>query len=139
MPPLDLSINVFGRPLKPVSLVFAATMLLVGIVSILDIGVLKDSLWSDVIGAIAFGVFGIFSVSWWFRSQIIGEVALLGAFFVWGCKFWIILLMYGDSSFRKESFWLSLLWSLLAAGSWLLERADPGGSYASRGDRWTRR
>lgn len=139
MPKLNLPITIRGRPIKPVSLVLMNTMLLLGIISILDLGVLGRSMWSDVLGALAFGVAGTFMIGWFSNSQLISEWALIGAFFVWGFRFWALILLYGWKAFESEGVYLSLLWLLLAGGSWLLERSDDTVVRSWKGDLWTRR
>lgn len=139
MPKLNLPITIRGRPIKPVSLVLMNTMLLLGIISILDLGVLGRSMWSDVLGALAFGVAGTFMIGWFSNSQLISEWALIGAFFVWGFRFWALILLYGWKAFESEGVYLSLLWLVLAGGSWLLERSDDTVVRSWKGDLWTRR
>lgn len=139
MPKLNLPITIRGRPIKPVSLVLMNTMFLLGILSILDLGVLGRSMWSDVLGALAFGVAGTFMIGWFSNSQLISEWALIGAFFVWGFRFWALILLYGWKAFESEGVYLSFLWLLLAGGSWLLERSDDTVTRSWKGDWWTQR
>lgn len=140
MPPMDLPWSVCGRPIKPVSLVLMNTMLILGFVAITDKGLLQDSEWADIIGLIALGVAIIFIVGFWRFSQKLNEYALIGAFFVWGVRFWGILLTQGVDGFSKEAGYLAIMWMLLAAGSWLLERSDPAVHRETvRGSKWTPR
>ena len=139
MPELNLPITIRGRPIKPVSLVLMNTMILLGILSILDLGVLGKSLWSDIIGGMAFCVAGCFMIAWLSNSQTISEWALIGAFFVWGFRFWALILLHGVNSLGSEGVYLSFLWLLLAGGSWLLERSDDTVTRSWKGDWWTQR
>lgn len=138
MPPQNLGITVFGRQVKPVAFVLMTTMFIIGAFSIADAGVLGESEWSDVLGGMGFTIGAVFLSAWWTRSQYIAEMALLGAFFVWGLRFWGIIFVQGAHSFRTEGFYLSLCWMLLAGGSWLLERADPRPETVVWGGTWTR-
>lgn len=139
MPELNLPITIRGRPIKPVSFVLMSGMILLGVFSILDLGVLGTSLWSDVVGGMAFFVASSFMIAWLSNSQTISEWALIGAFFVWGFRFWALILIYGWNSFVSEGAYLSLLWLLLAGGSWLLERSDDTVVRSWKGDWWTQR
>lgn len=139
MPELNLPFTIRGRPIKPVSLVLMNTMLVIGFVSLVDVGVLGDSLWSDVLGGVACVAVGVFGVGWAYNSQRISEWALLLAMFVWGSRFWAIVFVHGWDCIKQEGLYLSFLWVLLAGGSWMLERTDPHGFVRSRGDQWTHR
>lgn len=139
MPELNLPITIRGRPIKPVSFVLMSDMILLGVFSILDLGVLGISIWSDVVGGMAFFVAASFMIAWLSNSQTISEWALIGAFFVWGFRFWALILIYGWNSFVSDGVYLSLLWLLLAGGSWLLERSDDTVVRSWKGDWWIRR
>lgn len=125
MPPMNLPWAVFGRPIKPVALVLMNTMLILGWIGITDNGTLGDSEWADVVGSIAFAVAALFIFSFIKVWQKGAEIAILGAFFVWGVRFWALLLVNGPDEFTHEPIWLSGCWILLAGGSWILERSDP--------------
>lgn len=133
MPELNLPYNVFGRPVKPVSLALMLTMFLLGIYSILDIGVLGSSQWGDLVGGLAFIVAGLSMLAWIKNSQEFAEYALLGAFFIWGFRFWAIALIHGWGTFSQEGWYLSVMWMILSGGSWLLERSDPNAIVKNRG------
>lgn len=138
MPELNLPITIRGRPIKPVSFVLMCGMILLGVFSILDLGVMGTSLWSDAIGGMAFFVASSFLIAWLSNSQTVSEWALVGAFFVWGFRFWALILLNGWNSFGSEGVYLSFLWLLLAGGSWLLERSDDTVIRSWKGDLWTR-
>ena len=140
MPPMNLPWYVFRRPIKPVALVLMNTMRILGWIGVNDNGVLGNSMWADVISAIAFSVAGIFVLGFIRISQRLAEWALIGAFFVWGIRFWAIILVNGFEVFTREGAWLALCWMLLAGGSWLLERSDPYVHDPNRrGSKWSRR
>jgi hypothetical protein len=138
MPELNLPFTLFGRPIKPVSMVLMFTMFLLSIYSLIDVGVLGTSAWGDIIGAMAFSVACLSILAWFENSQRLSEYALLGAFFIWGFRFWGIILVQGWNTFFTEGWYLSFMWVLLAGGSWLLERADPNAIVQNRGKKWTR-
>jgi len=138
MPPQNLSWSIFGRPVKPVALVLMNTMLVLAFVAWVDIGVLGNSIWADILGLFAFSIAVVFGLAWFKKSQTLAEWALTGAFFVWGFRFWAILLVRGESAFTSEGWYLAFLWTVLAGGSWLLERSDPKAQKKIEGDeRWT--
>ena len=138
MPPLNLPWTFFGRPIKPVAFVLMVTMMVLGVSAITDRGVLQDSIWADVIGVLALCVSVILFYAWYKKSQTWAEYALLGAFFVWGIRFWGIVFTQGFDALTQEPGCLALLWMLLAGGSWLLERADYIQHSEKRGLKWTR-
>jgi hypothetical protein len=119
-------------------MVLMFTMILIGTVATIDLGVLGDSLWSDVIGSMAFITAIFFIIAWVKNSQTLAEWALLGAFFIWGFRFWGIVFVQGWHTLALEGWYLSLLWMILAGGSWLLERSDPNALVENRGAKWTR-
>jgi hypothetical protein len=133
---------VFGRPIKPVALVLMNTMLILAWIGFTNNGALKDSLWADVAGGIALSVAFLFVYSFYKVWQRGAEFALIGAFFVWGIRFWSLVLVGGPEVLLHESAWLALCWILLAGGSWLLERSDPYvhvRKSTGKGGRWNRR
>lgn len=139
MPPMNLQWSIFGRPIKPVSLVLMNTMLILGFIALTDKGILGDSEWADVVGLIALGVALLFVLGFYFFSQRMAEWALLGAFFVWSVRLWTIIITQGYDVLTRESGFLALMWALLAGGSWLLERSDPlQHMEGKRGTTWSR-
>lgn len=140
MPPMNLPWAVFNRPIKPVALVLMNTMLILGWIAITDNGVLGESEWADLTGGVALSVAALFIISFVKLSQRGAELALVGAFFVWGVRFWTLILASGPEIFLHESVWLAGCWMLLAGGSWLLERSDPYiHGQKKRGAKWIRR
>lgn len=138
MPPLNLAFTVYGRPVKPVSIALMITMIIIGVLAIFDLGVMKNSLWGDVIGAMAFTVVGFFVYAGYKNSQTLAEWALIGAFFIWGFRFWAISIIQGWNTFTTEGWYFAACWMLLSGGSWLLERSDPNAIVKNRGVKWTR-
>jgi hypothetical protein len=114
------------------------TMILIAVIAIIDLGVLGDSRWGDVIGSFAMVVAALFILAWVRNSQTLAEWALMGSFFIWGFRFWGIILVQGWHTFQLEGWYLSIMWMILAGGSWLLERSDPNALVKDRGNKWTR-
>jgi hypothetical protein len=114
-------------------------MFIIGTLAIFDLGVLLDSRWGDVIGGMAFVVALFFIYAWYKNSQTLAEWALIGAFFIWGFRFWAIIILNGWNVVSTEGWYFSACWMLLAGGSWLLERTDPNSIVKNRGAKWTRR
>lgn len=125
MPPMNLPWRVFNRPIKPVALVLMNTMFILGWIGISNNGALGNSFWADFVAVFSFVVAALFVVGFIKVSQKLAEYALIGAFFVWGVRFWALILVRGTETFGKEAIWLAACWMLLAGGSWLLERSDP--------------
>lgn len=139
MAPLNLPWYVFNRPIKPVAFVLMLTMIFIGVVAFTNIGLLGSTELGDILGGMAFSTAALFIVAWVRASQIVAEWALMASIFVWGFRFWAIILTYGWGSFKTEGLYLSFFWMILAIGSWFLERADPTTSSKIRGERWTQR
>jgi hypothetical protein len=135
---MNLPWTLFNRPIKPVALVLMNTMFVISWVAVTNAGVLHDSIWGDILGAFSFVIAVAFFYAWYKASQRYAEWAMLAAFGVWGFRFWAIILINGTTAFSSESAYLSLLWMLLAGGSWLLERADPKAEYRRVEGAWTR-
>lgn len=133
MPLLNLPWSIFGRPIKPVAFVLMMSMFVIAAFAAADLGVLGDSVWADFLGGFALAVGVLFAIAWYVRSQIVSEWALLGAFFVWGIRFWVIILVQTNHSLVTEGWYLSFLWMLLSGGSWLLERSDSNAFVKIRG------
>ena len=129
MPPMNLHLKVFGRPVKPVAFGLALSMLVIAWAAYTNVGVLDGSDLADLLGGGALIVAVIFTIAWWHRSQRMAELALLLSFIVWGWRFWLIVLV-ADNRITQEGLWLSLGWAVIAGGSYLLEKTD---SRAMRG------
>lgn len=138
MAPLNLPWEFLGRPIKPVAFVLMLSMIVITAFAFADLGVLGASVYADFLGGLSLGVGGMFGIAWVIRSQSLSEWALIGAFFVWGIRFWVIILVQAGHGLVTEGWYLSFLWMLLAGGSWLLERSDPDAVVKIRGGKWTR-
>jgi hypothetical protein len=125
MPPMNLPWAVLNRPIKPVALVLMNTMLILAYIGATNNGALRDSAWADVVAVLSMVVAILFVVGFIKVSQRLAEWALIGAFFVWGVRFWALILVDGGLRLGQESVWLAACWMLLSGGSWLLERSDP--------------
>ena len=124
MPPLNLDVTVWGRPVKPVALFLTLSALVVAAINVLDVGILQTSAWGDLVGVVMAGAASLLVVGWVTRSQRIAEVGLIAAFMAWLFRFWIGGLVTGFQ-LAHEGVWLSLCWAGIAGGSWALERLDP--------------
>lgn len=124
MPPMNLNWKVFGRPVKPVAFSLMLTMLIVAWAAIVNVGVLGASVWADALLVLTTGVAALIMVAWVKNSQRLTEWALLAAFFVWGIRFWLVVLV-ADNPISEEGLYLSVCWMIVAGGSYLLEKTDP--------------
>jgi type IV secretory pathway VirB3-like protein len=124
MPPMNLNWKVFGRPVKPVAFSLMLTMLIIAWAAIVNVGVLGASVWADVLLVLTVGVAALTMVAWVRNSQRLTERALLSAFFVWGIRFWLVVLV-ADNPVSTEGLYLSVCWMIVAGGSYLLEKTDP--------------
>lgn len=124
MPPLNLPVTVWGRPVKPVGLFLSLSALVVVVINVLDLGILTASAWGDLVGVVMAAAAALLVAGWVTRSQRLAELGLLCAFAAWLFRFWIGGLVVGFD-IDHEGVWLSLCWAGIAGGSWALERLDP--------------
>jgi len=137
MPPLNLHWRVLGRPVKPVSFGIAFAMLAIFAANVDDLGILDGSQWGDFLGGMAIAVAILFITGWGLNSQHLTEWALIGAFWVFSVRFWLILFIAKDHGIGEPA-WLDLAFMMIAGGSYLLEKLDSLGVTPERGGRWTR-
>lgn len=126
MPPLNLPVKIFNRPLKPVSLFVTTAMVVLLISGIIDMSILLGaSRWGDALAVFA-GVAAAAGIGgWWVRSQKLAEIALLMAFSAFAFRFFAIVLeSHGNYGPIFQSAGLNLCWLGVAGGSWFLERVD---------------
>jgi hypothetical protein len=123
MPPQNLHWRILGRPVKPVAFALAYSMLIIAWAAYANIGVLDGSELADILGGACLAVFAVFVIAWWHTSQRLAELGLLLSFIVWGMRFWLIVFLAGNS-ISTEGLWLSLGWTVIAGGSYLLEKTD---------------
>ena len=128
MPPLNLPVTVFGRPLKPLALGIVVAMLVLTLAGILDQGALHSSGWGDLVSAVAFASFTAFMGGWWARSQRMAEMALLLATGVFTARAAALLMLHFE--ILDVAAWLSVASAITAGGAYALERVDPRGRRA---------
>lgn len=125
MPPLNLPISIFGRPIKPVSIGFAIFMLTFSVINVLDVGVFENSVLGDVVAVLAGGAFAMLVLAGVVNSQRIAEYGLLLSCTVLVIRGTFIALTLGVT--HREVFF-SIATAIIAGGSYFLERTDPRGS-----------
>lgn len=125
MPPLNLPISFFGRPVKPVAFGLGLYMFAFMAYNILDRGVFGPSRWGDVIAVIAGAALTLLVVAWIANSQRLAEIGLLLSCTVFLIRGLFLVLTVG---FGAEGFYYSIASAIIAGGSYFLERADPQGS-----------
>ena len=132
MPPQNLSWSIFGRPIKPVAFALAISMLIISFSAYQDFGVLGKSKWADGLALVAVLDAVFLTFAWVRSSQLYAEWGLLLAFAVWDVRFWLIVFV-SSNPISTEGLWLAACWSIVAGGSYLLEKTDPGGRHHRRG------
>ena len=125
----NLRVRIFGRPVKPVAIALMLSMIVIGWAAYEDLGILDGSKWADVLAIFALSVCLLFTYAFVANSQRVAEWGLVGAFFVWGIRFWLIMIL-SDDPLRAEGLWLSGAWMVVAGGSFLLERTDDQRHYS---------
>jgi hypothetical protein len=121
MPPLNLSIKLLGRPVKPVSLGISIFMAVLTIFNLADTGVFGASLYGDIIAVISASSFTLLVLAWIINSQLLTEYGLLLAstvFVVRGTFLGLTL------SWGRQDVYFSLAMFIISAGSYFLERTD---------------
>jgi hypothetical protein len=122
MPPLNLPISFFGRPIKPVSLGFSIFMVTFVVYNVRNTGVFGDSRWGDVIAVVAGAALVLLTLAWARNSQRLAEYGLLLSGTVFTIRGTFLLLTFG---FDRQDVYFSLGVAIIAFGSYFLERADP--------------
>lgn len=123
MTPLNLRWTILGRPVKPVALALMLTMLILAVANITDIGILGSNPGGDVLAGLSLATAALLATGWVRRSQLIAELGLAAAFFVWGIRFFLGVFV-APHPLITEGIYLSLCWAMVAGGSYLLERID---------------
>lgn len=124
MPPLNLPLSLWGRPVKPVSFSFLIAMLLIVYLNLTGGGIVAGG-GRHFVALSAAVAAGLSLWGWAGKNQKAAEWALLTVAFVWAARFWAGGLTLGFS-LSNEGVWFSLCWSLLASGAFWLERLNPG-------------
>jgi len=122
MPPLNLPISIFGRPVKPVSLGFAIFMVTFVVYNVRNVGLFGDSRWGDVIAVVAGAAFLLLMTAWFRNSQRLAEYGLLLSCTVFTIRGTFLLLVFG---WDRQDVYFSLGTAIIAGGSYFLERVDP--------------
>jgi hypothetical protein len=125
VPPLNLPVSVWGRPIKPLALGMAVAMIVLTLAGLLDRGALGRSLWGDFVALVAFSSFMAFLGGWWGQSQRMAEVALLLACGVFTTRAAALLMLHFEV--LDIAAWLSVASAITAGGAYVLERVDPRG------------
>ena len=92
-------------------------------VALSDQGILGASGWADVLGFVAAISAGLLFFGWVLDNSKLNMSGLMIAFFIWGFRFWAVLLVNGPSVFNRELPYLTLAWMIVTGGAWLLERS----------------
>lgn len=121
MPPMNLRWTIWGRPVKPVAFSLMVTMLILTVINVTDYGILTDHAAGDVLAGGALFTAGMLGYGWYMRSQMVAEIGLVCAFFVWTTRFCLGLML---APITNEGIYLSLCWAVVAGGSYLLEKTD---------------
>jgi hypothetical protein len=127
MPPMNLpNISFLKRPIKPVAFALMVSLLVIAGFAWADEGVLKTSVGADFLGGFALAIAIILFIGWWNNNQVLAEYGLLLSASMWIFRACLIaFLNWGGIS--QEGLYLSFAWAIVAAGSYLLEKADPKG------------
>lgn len=110
-----------GRPFKPLALAMTASLLVIFVFNILDIGILDGSWQGDVLGGAALVGASLLTAAWIVRSQEIAEIGLAVAAWIWGTRALLAFALVGP---HVEGSWFSMCWAGAAAGAFYLERRD---------------
>lgn len=129
MPPLNLPIKVFGRPVKPVAFGLGIYMVVYVVYNIIDKGVFGASEWGDVLAVIAGAALALLTVAWFANSQRLAEIGLLLCSTVFMIRAVFLFLTLG---IWAEGLYYSLASAVIAGGSYFLERTDPQGNRGKR-------
>lgn len=122
MPPMNLPITIFGRPVKPVAFGLGVYMAVFMVYNLIDKGVFGNSEWGDVLAVIAGAALTLLTVAWVANSQRLAEWGLLLSCSVFLIRGIFLVLTLGIVS---EAVYYQLANVLIAGGSYFLERADP--------------
>lgn len=119
---MDLSWRFFNRPFKPVALGISIIMIVLCISGIANTGLLTTTIWGDIVSVLSGATALLLFVGWYTRSQRLAEIGLLSSTFVFVVVFSFLLLTVSTT---QTSIWISLGYTVVAGGSYLLEKEDP--------------
>lgn len=118
---MDLSWRFFNRPFKPVALGISIIMIVLCISGIANTGLLTTTIWGDIVSVLSGATALLLFVGWYTRSQRLAEIGLLSSTFVFVTVFSFLLLTVSTT---QTSIWISLGYTVVAGGSYLLEKED---------------
>lgn len=127
--PLDLRVELLGRPVKPVALGLLVAMTALVATGIGGTGLLGGTHWGYTGAAIALAAALLFVGSWVARSQRVAEAAILLAFFTLAARSIFLFIVAGAA---QPAGWLSASLAIIAGGSYWLERGDSIGRQGGR-------
>lgn len=109
---------ILNRPVKPLSGFMVLLMLTFTIYNIANKGVLSDYWLGSLVAVLAFVSAGLLFVGWVVGSQLMNNLGLLIASFVYIVRAFFVFLLQGPLA---ESFWLSLWTGCLVGAAFYLE------------------
>lgn len=127
--PLDLRFTVLGRPVKPVAVGLIVAMAALVLTGLVGTGLLGGTHWGYTVAVAAAASFVTFIVAWVRCSQRLAEAALALAFFTMSARTVFLFITVGAS---QPAAWLSLSLTIVAGGSYWLERGDSNGRQVGR-------
>lgn len=116
--------HLWGRPIKPVALAIAGSLLTVAWWNLVDSDVFTGAQSGDIVGGAALVGAAALLAAWAFRNQRMAEWGLLIASGVWIARSFAVYFTVGAGQIGVA---LSVWWALVCAGSYLLESMDPDG------------
>lgn len=123
MPPLNLPLVIFGRPVKPVAGWFMVASAYLAWINATANGLLGDTAAAWVFAGAWACTAAILAWGWIGRSQRAAEAGLVAVFACFLFRFVAVGLERGWDP-GNEGHWLSVAWAGLAASSYLLEHLD---------------
>lgn len=124
MPPLTIpGLRFLGRPVKPVAFGFMLSLFVYFWAGVSDDSVLDGTRWGDAVGLVALAIAVAHFGAWWFRKQKVAEYGLLATFIFYFWDAMTNLLVTGV--LHDVATLLAFSMSVIAGGSYLLEKADP--------------
>ncbi len=122
MPPMNLNLTIFGRPIKPVAFGLGLCMATFMYFNLVGMGVMSAAGWDDVVAIVSGAALSFLVIAWVANSQQIAEYGLLLSCTVFIIRATYLVLAHG---FERADLYVSLGLAIIAGGSYFLERADP--------------
>jgi hypothetical protein len=121
----DVKWRFMNRPVKPLAFFISMTLFTIYWFNVvLDADLANGAIVGDVVGSFALVGFVALIGGWLSRSQVMAEVGLVIAVFVWVTRSMMILFIVGP---EQIGFWLSIAWAGTIAGAYVLESMDANG------------